>query len=270
MEYAARIAPEIDRLVLAVNLEAGDRTRDDVGRTAADLGLDHPAWLKHYAEFLLAGALTQELAVLRLPYASADAVAERLRVWRRLELVTGPPEAIEATPRLVPLLRTVLDGRAAVGRELWSNVPSFGSAADLVEQVVAGIPERFRLAAAHRRLPPPADECLAFHQRLTTLRYVRSQAHVEAWRSHDLTREQITTMTALWREEAHEADVGLDQLVERGLAFADGSGLTVEGARMRQQIEADTNRTTEPVFLSMDEDDRENLLVDLARLPGTS
>ena len=270
MEYAARIAPEIDRLVLAVNSDASDRTREDGGRLAAELGLEDPAWLAHYAEFLLAGELTQELAVVRLSYASVDAVAERLEVWRGLELIAGPPEGIEATPRLVPLLRTVLDGRASVGRELWSSVQSFGPAADLVEQVVAGIPERFRLAAAHRALPPPSDEYLAFHQRLTTLRYVRSQAHVEAWRSHDLTGEQIKTMTALWREEAAEGAPGLGDLVARGLAFEDGSGLTVDGARMRQQIEADTNRTTEPVFLSMDEDDRENLLVDLARLPGSS
>jgi hypothetical protein len=266
MEYAARIAPEIDRLVLGVNRAADDRIRTDVAEMAAELGLDHPAWLKHYAEFLLEGALTEELAVVRLPYAADDAIAERLDTWRRLGLVAGPSGGIAATESLVPLLKRVLDARAGVGRAFWADAPQFASTADLVEQVVAAIPERFVLATAHRRLPQPADRFLGFHQRLTTLRYVRSQAHVAAWRSLDLTRLEIVAMTALWHGTDADPGAGLDGLARNGLALADGSGLTVDGVRMRQQIEADTNRTTEPVFRSLNEDDRENLLVGLAQL----
>lgn len=270
MEYAARIAPEIDRLVLGVNRAADDRVRDEIAGMAARLGLDHPAWLKHYAEFLLAGALTEDLARTRLPYARSDAILERIETWRRLELIAGPSESIAATPLLVPLLDRVLDARADVGREFWADASQFEPTAGLVEQVVAGIPEQFGLAYAHHRLPLPSDPYLALHRRLTTLRYVRSQAHVAAWRDRDLTRTEILAMTALWHGTAPDPGEGLDGLARRNLALADGSGLTVDGVRMRQQIEADTNRTTEPVFLSIDEDERENLLVGLAQLPGSA
>lgn len=267
MEYAARLAPEVDRLVLAVNTISGAESGERLTAMATALGLEGFEFLKHYAEFLLAGRLSTDLALRRLPYLPAERIEHELAAWRRLHLVEGEPDSLAATEPLRPLLETVLVDRTNVASYLWAGSDYFPAALEFVSRTVAGLPESFILARAHAALPPPTNPYLGLHRHVTTLRYARSQAHVEAWRSRDLDRSEIVTLTSLWHDQPASSSDAITRLAERGLAFADG-GLTVAGRRLREEIEEDTDRRNGPVFVHLDDDDRENLLVSLAMLPG--
>lgn len=267
MDFAARIAPEIDRLVLSVARSAADRSAGRISEMATELGLDSPYLLKHYAEFLLAGKLTDKLALRRLPYRRPHVIFERLDRWRDLGLIHGPPEALRSGDDLAPLLRSILDARAAAARELWSQSTSFEPALELSTTLACRIPDTFALARAHRALPEPEDRYLRLHHLLTSIRFVRTEAHTQAWRHHGLDQGQIVALTMLWRDDTVEVGPGLERIVERGLAFPDGSGLTVAGIRIRHEIEDQTNHIAQEVFDALDPDDREDLLVALAQLP---
>lgn len=265
MEFAARVAPEIDRLVLAVNRQADAGSRRSASEMASSVGLPSLASLAHYAEFLLAGELSESILFMRLPYLPVVDLRARFDVWRQLGLVTGPTDQMGAAPGLVPILEAILDARAQVAGELWSDAPSFVSASELVEGVLALIPARFELAASHLRLPPPPDPHLRLHQRLTTIRYARSQAHVRAWQSEGLDAGQASSMTLMWRGGQPEWSAGLDALESRGLT--EGGELTLAGRKLRQRIEQETNRAMKPVF-ELGEDHRQGLLTTLAELPA--
>ncbi len=266
MEYSARIAPDVDRLVLAVNTISGSEAGASLRQMADAVGLQDYELLKHYAEFLLAGRLSTDLALRRVPYQPPERVRGDLAAWQRLGLVEGASEALVATRALHPLLEAILESRAAVATRLWAESDYFPAAAGLIGAVSGRIPAQYVLAAAHAALPVPPDRYLGFHHRLTTLRYARSHAHVEAWRSRGLDRTEIMVLTALWHERPPEPAEAVGRLGSRGLI--EGGSLTVAGLRLRQEIEAATNQHNAAVFASLDEDDRENLLVSLAMLPG--
>lgn len=232
---------------------------------ASSVGLQSLASLAHYAEFLLAGALSESILYMRLPYLPVVDLRARFDAWRQLGLVTGPTDQMGASPELVPILETILEARARAAGELWSDAPSFGPASELVERVLTLIPAGFELATSHRRLPPPPDPHLRLHHRLTTIRYARSQAHVRAWRSEGLDADQVSSMTLMWREGEPEWSAGLDALEARGLT--EEGELTLAGRRLRQRIEEETNRSMRPVF-ELGDDHREGLLTALAGLPG--
>lgn len=265
VEYAARVAPEIDRLVLAVNRRASVASRQSASEMAASVGLPTLASLPHYAEFLLAGQMSESVLLTRLPYLPADELQARFETWRQLDLVTGPADRMVAAPDLVAVLETILDARAQVAADLWSDAASFGPASELVERVLDLIPDRFELAAAHLRLPAPPDPYLRLHRRLTTIRYARSQAHVGAWRAERLDAGQASSMTLMLSGGRPEASAGLDELEARGLA--EQGELTLAGRKLRARIEEATNRSMQPVF-AFDDHDRQRLLSAVARLPG--
>ena len=67
MGIAREAAPEIDRLVLSVRNLGPERT-EHLAELARDQGLETLELLPHFADFLLAGVLTNELAALRMRY----------------------------------------------------------------------------------------------------------------------------------------------------------------------------------------------------------
>lgn len=269
MTFAARIAPEIDRLVLAVNTASGEASRPRIAELTARIGLDSPALLKHYAEFLLADGISEELMVIRLPYQPAEAVRERVATWKRLDLVVdGGGGSLQATDPLVPLLEQILAERREIATGLWSRHDVLDDALAGAGEVIAGLPEHFRLAVAHRRVPDPDDPCLRLHHRLTTLRYVRAQSHVEAWRGRGLERQEILALTSLWHGKVPDDGPVLAELAERGLVDLSAPALTEEGTQLREAIEEDTNRATEPVFAKLTATQQQVFAEALTDLPG--
>jgi hypothetical protein len=266
MDFAAHIAPVIDRLVLAVNTAAEAESRPAVAGITVEIGLDTPELLKHYADFLLAGRLTEDLAVRRLPYHPEDVVRERVATWRQLGLIAPAENGLGAA--LVPLLHELLDGRRRVAEALWQDQPASDGALHGTGLALAAVPAEFELAIAHRDLPETSDPHLRLHDRLTTCRYVRSQAHAGAWRARGLDRPEILALTAVWHGTGSEDGSALASLAERGLLDLSRTSLTTEGRRLREEIESDTNRTTAPMFDAIGGPERTALADSLAALPG--
>lgn len=271
MELAQRVAPEIDRLVLAVN----EKVEADHGRwlleTAQKAGLAAPGPAKHFADFLLAGRLTADLARRRSPYGPPERIAQWLGDLVTRDLIVEDDGFLAGTSRLQHLLEGILEVRAEVATNMWSAHELAVEVAALGASMVIGeIPDEYAVAAAHAALPEPEDHYLRLHSRLTTLRYIRQHAHVAAWRRRDLTAEQAIALTRLWKEEDLDPDhPAVPSLVELGFVDAKDPVLTAEGRAIRQMIEEETNEGTQPVFDVLGAEMGDEFADALERLPGS-
>jgi deazaflavin-dependent oxidoreductase (nitroreductase family) len=237
---AAAAAGEADRLVLGVN---ASRDHDRLARLAADVGVGEWHLLGHWWDFLLAGRLTRDLALLRTRYwpaADVDALMDRLL---RSELVREQDGHLVATERLTPVLHAFLDESLRVARHAWADhdhlvdVVATGAA-----RMIAAADETAHVAVAHRQIPLPENPSLALYCRLVTVRYVRQHDHAAAWAAHGLTAAEMRVYTALWAGESVAEDApGRDGLEARELVVR-GGGLTEAGRALRDQIEQETLR----------------------------
>ncbi len=258
------MAPEIDRLVLAVN-DAVDSARllDATGDRVVD-------WMvvNQLGDFLVAGALTHQIATSRSPYRPAEVVRGRLHELVEQGLAEHRGSALAATDELRPLIRAYLDARAEAAASLWrGHEDDVERASRMAQELGALASDDHVVAVAHHALPAPEDAYLSLHSSLATLRYVRQHDHVEAWLSHGLTAATAVAMSALRQGETVDQGRALDDLVSRGLA-TDDSTLTDAGRRMREAIEIDTNERNQVIFDSLGEHETTEFLAVLRRLPG--
>ena len=259
------MAPEIDRLVLAVN-DAVDGAR--LSAAAGDRVVD---WMlvNQLGDFLLAGMLTRQIATSRSPYRPREVVRDRLHGLVEQGLVEHRGKTLAATDELRPLIRAFMDARAEAAATLWRGCEDDVDQASRTAQELRELAsDDHVVAAAHRALPTPDDPYLCLHSRLVTLRYVRQHDHVEAWLAHGLTAAAAVVMTALWQGETVDASAGLAELVSRELATDDPPSLTDAGRRMRAAIEVDTNERNHTIFDALGEHETAEFLAVLRRLPG--
>ena len=262
---AAEVAPEVDRLVLAVN-NAVDQAR--LAEAAGDHVLD---WmlLQGVGDFLVAGVLTEEIATLRSRYRPRDVVLSRLRELEQHELVERRGDALVANDELRPLIETMMDARADAAATMWrGHEDDVDRASQKAQELGALASDDHLVATVHRTLPAPENPYLRLHSRLVTLRYLRQHDHAEAWLAHGLTASEIVVMTGLWNGEDVASGEDLAQLVTRGLASHDPLALTDAGQSMREEIEADTNERSQRIFSALGEDETTEFLAVLRRLPG--
>ncbi|NND84911.1 MAG: hypothetical protein HKN46_07155, partial [Acidimicrobiia bacterium] len=227
----------------------GPRSADAVARHATELGLSTPAAFKHFSEWLLSSGITEEVAIARLPYLPDGAIAERIAEWRSVGVVRAHGGRLHAEAPLRPLLRAILDARAEAADAFWSGNDALEVAAGIVASVVDGLDPGLLVAHDHAQVPLPDHQGLAFHQQLTTLRYARAAAHVDAWKAVGLERDDVLALSSLWRGEP----------VTRGttrrlaaLGLAEGDRITDEGRLLRSRIEDDTDARNAPVFAGVD------------------
>ncbi len=262
---AAEVAPEADRLVLAVNDAVDDARLADV---AGDRVVDWMV-LSQFGDFLAAGVLTQQIAVSRSPYRPREVVRSRLHQLVGEGLVEHRGKELAATEELRPLIGAVMDARADAAATMWrGHEGDVEQAWRTAEALGALASDDHTVAAAHRDLPAPEDPFLRLHTRLVTLRYVRQHDHAAAWLAHGLTAPEIVVMTGLWSDEGATSGEALSSLVARGLATEDPPALTDAGRRMRAEIEADTNERSQVAFDALGEDETAEFLTVLRRLPG--
>lgn len=272
MDVAREAAPEIDRLVLSVNGRMSEAHGDRLLGLARDRGLDSLELLPHFADFLLAGVLTDHLATARMRYMPPDRVLTRLAEMENKGLIQHRGEALVATGPMRDLLDELLSARASVASEAWGGAyeEEVATATRHAREVSRAASADHEVAVAHRGVLEPADSFLALHTYLTNLRYIRQHDHAEAWLTRGLTPAAMVVMTALWHGETVEAGGdGLDQLVTSGLATSDPPALTDEGRVMREEIEADTNERARVSFRLLDEEAAREFLEALRKLPGT-
>ncbi|HDL41927.1 MAG TPA: hypothetical protein ENG98_02795 [Actinobacteria bacterium] len=241
MHSARRAAPQIDRLVIAVNTAVG---AGDEG-LARDAGLSAPGLTPFFADWLLSVGIEREIAKRRIPYA-ADGTVDS---WLDEGAAAGAIEEREgryfASERLVPLATSIRKAGTEKAAAFWGKHDNEVEIISTnLRTIIAEAPDEFSLASAHRQIPEPDDRYLALHQRLTTMRYFRSHAHISAWRAAGLTPFEIVAMTGLWRGSENGGIPG--SLVQKGYAEADG--LTEEGDMVRGEIEIVTNQVVQPLF----------------------
>jgi hypothetical protein len=259
------VAPEVDRLVLAVN-GAVDQAR--LAEGAGDVVVD---WilLSQLGDFLLAGVLTEEIAALRSRYRPRDVVVRQLQDLEEHGLAERRGSALAATDKLRPLIENIMAARADAAASMWRGHEDDVDAASRTAQELRSLAsDDHVVAAAHRTLPAPENPYLCLHTRLFTLRYVRQHDHVAAWLAHDLTAPAAVAMTGLWHDEPVGPGAGLTELVSRGLASDDPPALTDAGRQMREAIETDTNERAQVIFDALGEDETNEFLAVLRRLPG--
>lgn len=271
MELAREAAPDIDRLVLSVNALASAQYDEQLLARARGIGLDSLALLPHFADFLLAGVLTAQVARLRMRYMPPERVDARLDELTRLGLVSSQDGRLVAVDQMRDLLEELLWARARAATELWAGHDDAVATATRFSRRVsdAASPEH-DVSVAHREVPEPADPYLALHTLLTNLRYIRQHDHAVAWSSRGLTAPAMVPMTALWNggSVAPDAD-GVDELVAAGYATREPVALTPAGEEVRDAIEAETNERAQVSFDVLDDTEGQAFLDALRSLPGT-
>ena len=271
MGVARDAAPEIDRLVLSVNRGVGPKHGTQLMALARERDLDSLELLPHLGDFLLFGALTQELATLRMRYWPPERVFERLDEFEDKRLIESNDAALTATPVMRQLLEALQAAQADVAVNQWrSHDEEVATAAQLAQLIGLAASDAHVVAVLHRALPEPSDGYLLLHHRLVTLRFVRQHDHAQAWFARDLTAPTMVVMTRLWHNEDVEApSEGLNQLVEWGFATANPPTLTAAGRDVRETIEAETNQRAQITFDVLDDHGATTFLAALQSLPGT-
>lgn len=269
MGIAQDAAPEIDRLVLTVNRAVESGHGDRLRQIAREVGLDTLDLLIHFGDFLLAGRLTRDLALLRMRYLPSELVLARLDELESKELIGRTETGLAATPAMTPVLEAMMEATADVAGAAWSGHPDeVTTATDAAAEVAGAASDDHPVAATHRDLPTPADRNLLLWRRLVTLRYVRQHDHAEAWLARDLTPAAMVVMTQMWNgDSVAEPGDGIARLVVAGWATEDPPSLTETGRQERDAIETETNDRAEQSFDVLSDDAAAEFLAALRRLP---
>ena len=271
MGMAADASPEITRLVIGVNRRVAPDHGERLARMARDIGLDSLDLLPPFADFLLDGLLTPQIAQLRMRYAPAERITARLAELEEKGLVELRDGAYRSTDRLSPLLKAMRSSVADVASRLWShNEVEISILTEAARQIRDEATDEQVVAAAHSRVREPLNRYSLLEHRLVTLRYMRQHDHAMAWIDRGLTAAEAAAMTALWRgEEVEVAESVAESLREHGyLKKSDPPELTSKGKKTRESIEDDTNQRSEQSFSALDSDVASRFLSALKALPG--
>ena len=260
----AAIAPETDRLVWAVTnrVRAGHAN----GKVAVMQEMPGPAFgmFLTIAPFLDAG-VDEDWVRRRYIYAPADDVSALLRFLVDRGYVTRSVDRLNVTTAFGPVLEGIESAIREAAHFHWGEQPHLVDVALVpARQVLEASTEPDVLVTAALALPEADDKCQRLYERLAALRLLRNEAHVRAWRSHNLYPGEVEMLTAAWKESKLQAPPEPSELlVEQGLV-ADGA-VTDKGVALRRQIEAETNAAVEHAFSLID---RDEFLDILRSLPG--
>jgi hypothetical protein len=270
MDIARPVAPEVDRLVISVHLTTRERHGMNVWDRAQAVGLDSIFLLTDVAEFLLDGRLSEEWALRRFRYMDVADVKGGLDSLRDGGHIVLADDGYRAVPRLAEFLEWLLASRAEAAAHQWSDATAqVAELEGLMAPVLAALPaEVFPLATGHRLLPDPASPELRLHQHLTTLRYVRADAHGDAWAAAGLTAQDAMALNALWKGGALPPHASAAGLPAGGWATPDPWRITSDGVALRDGIEVETDRRNNAAFEPLEREQAMRLVELLQSLPG--
>lgn len=269
-DYAAAIAPHVDRLVLAVHRQPRVHHADEIEAWRAEVGLDAPGLLINLRPFVVDGVESRELLERLHRYQPSHELERSVRAAVDAGLITdevrATPKGVELAARLTELQRTTIN-------ELWAGADAITALVDPLTAVVDGLPDRYHgepfaltLAFASLDRPKPPGPYLVHHL-LTVLRYLRADAHSEVLLEAELSEGEAARLDRAWRElEGTEHPDPLPDLVLRGLVTADGD-ITEDGRTYRVAIEHETNSVAGSAWDALDESDRAAVLEHLGSLP---
>ncbi|MEM9615737.1 MAG: hypothetical protein AAGA59_22565 [Actinomycetota bacterium] len=197
---------------------------------AGGRAFDHPGYIYDLAEFLAAGQCTDALVRRRFVYddEGASALVGRLVELRLIGSSGRPGPRLGAAAEMLGLRERMAD-------DLWPIDLDAAEGGATALLAAADGP----LASAFAALPHPTAAAARLHHLLNGARYIRFDAHVEAWRAVPLDPVEITALTVA-------LDGGIDGapppgLLDRGWVADDGQ-ITDAGIEARRDIEDGTNR----------------------------
>jgi len=245
---AATIAPEIDRLVWAVNFRARDHEVDysvleDVGLSADAFGT-----LNNLVPFL--DDLDEPLVYRRYTYRPPEVLAAFIEDIIAAGVVTKHGEQLVPTPIMAPVRADLLRAIRGAARHFWSAY-DVAEVSQMARTVLDASPAHYRLAQAGIKSPEPEDPHHRLHQRLAGLRLLRNESHVSAWKKHGLEPRDVEVLTATFSgTETQSSPTPTDLLIERG--YVNNDLVTAEGLAVRQAIEDATNEGVAEAFATVD------------------
>ena len=202
MGIASEVSPEITRLVIGVNRRVAPDHGDRLARMAREIGLESLDLLPPFADFLLDGLLTPQIAQLRMRYAPPDRISGRLKELEEGGLIELSSGAYRSTDRLSPLLKAMRTAVADVASKLWErNEVEISVLTEAARQIRETVTPEYVVASSHKQVREPLDRYSLLEHRLVTLRYMRQHDHAMAWIDRNLTAAEAAALTALWRGE---------------------------------------------------------------------
>ncbi len=272
--FVSTAAAEIDRLVVGGHMAVARHP----ARAAMLRGLPaQPGLLNSLAAVLLRGPVTRDevgLVMTYTPPAMVTFLLDNNRAGGSLEA----DDEVRLTDAGREFATRTVDIQEAVIADLWSGADDavriageFAAAAVGHATTLKASPGVFHLFAAVTDRPAPDARTMRL---LTALRYWRADAHRRALAEVELLPRAAHALNVRWGryrdvsrlgqggpELSHK---GLADLEDRGLA-ADGH-ITDDGVALREEIEADTDRRTEPAYDALDNEDRAAFLKALTAL----
>ena len=237
VDFAAAVAPEVDRCRLAVALGL----RDASAQLARDHGLDGPAG---YVFSMLRNTMPDRVVAaddVRRLFIYDPAVHDHaLPELVALDLVTAEQGSVALTPSGRALMARLHDVAAEVADSLWlDQVGEVEVVVGLIQRALTSTPPQGGGYAVLAPVftPDGASPCAVLAEQLSALRFHRFDAHVDAWVSRGLTAQ------------------GVRELDDESL---------------RAEIEADTNVRNAALWSVLGPGERDRVLEVLRTLPAPS
>lgn len=262
MTLTRNIASEIDRLVWSVRdvvrANRADRpTNSAVSPAAFVLLINLLSFPDHLSE-----AFIRRRYIYR-PQDQLDAILNELIDGGYL-IPAGDQLIVSET--LAGIADELAADMVAACRDLWSSHEDAVTLASAMARTVVDAGEvrdgLLQAAATSEESPDPFRQ---FWQRLSALRLLRNEAHVDAWRSLGLAPSDVEALTDAWAGTPVQAPVAYSDRL-RELGYVEDNSVTPTGVAARQQLEDETDAGVASAFAAID---AEEFLKILRSLPGT-
>lgn len=271
------IAGEIDRLVIAGHAAAARADDPPVLATTAQRGL-----LNSVAVVLLNESLDRSDVGRIVPYLPAPLADALIEDNVSHDIVQLHGDRLALTERGEMLARAVVEVQEKAIAAMWAGAgDALRDLEPLAAAVVArgrdltppALPDAFRLFARAVDRPSAPARVLRL---ITAMRYWRADAHRAALAAAGLEPQEAHALNRLWDAQrgVERVGQGRDDPGKRGVAALEGRGLaasgtiTAEGLTLREAVEQDTDRRSEPLYDGLDRAARHSLLHGLQALPS--
>ncbi|MFT7474243.1 MAG: hypothetical protein ACI81L_001168 [Verrucomicrobiales bacterium] len=239
-----QIARQTDRLVWAVS----DAVRAQREQLPACSAISAPTFGAGINLLYFQHDLTESLIRRRFIYRPENALKAFVDDLSDGEYFVRDGDRLIPTAQLRPVVDEVNLAVRSRGREFWHEHESeMVEASAMSRDVIDTGVDTDGLVAVAQEAAEPDDSYQCFWQRLSFLRLLRNEAHVNAWRPFELHPRDVEALTGAWAGTALQAPVDYsDDLVERGYVV-DGS-VTKDGLAARRAIEDATDDGVRAAF----------------------
>lgn len=241
-------AGQIDRLVWAV----GDAVRARHGTLPASSALEAATFGPLLNLIAFRDHLTEKLIRRRYIYRPEQLMTTFLADLVSTGLFTRDGDHLTPTELFTPIVTEVDHAIDVSCRELWlAHEDTVLTASLMAHEVLHASGGGHGLVAVAQVIDEAIDPSHCFWQRLTGLRLVRNEAHVDAWMAFDLSAGDVEVLSSAWAGTALQGSTTpSENLIKLGFA-ADGE-VTTEGLAVRQQIEDATDDGVSAAFAAID------------------